>query len=98
MLERFGVEPARAIIVGDDWKKDRGSDHPGMVLVCQPDGWRQPASLLAPLIEGLAAAGSFAEGFERLFAAATPGVTGRRAKLGGVSALVSRWGNEAKAT
>lgn len=96
VLERFGVEPERTIIVGDDWKKDRGSDHPGMVLVCQPDGWQQPASLLAPVIEGLAGGGSFSEGFERLFAAAAPGVVGRRAQLGGVSAIVSRWGNEAK--
>ncbi len=96
VLDRFGATPDRTVIIGDDWKKDRGVDHPAILLVCQPEGWRKPASLLTPLLEGLAESGSFAAGFERLVATSTPDAFGRRGRVRNVGVRLAHWGNVAK--
>ncbi|HZU95086.1 MAG TPA: HAD family hydrolase [Planctomycetota bacterium] len=93
VLERFAVGADRILIIGDDFKKDRASDHMDAVMICDQDGLDHPAAMLLPVIEALTAAESVGAGFVSLLASARPHPGGATVERGGVTASIGYWGN-----
>lgn len=93
VLEDFGVAPEQVVIVGDSFERDRSSDYPGIVLICQPDGLDQPAAPLPPVIEALSSEEGFAPTFDRWLAETPFDGLVRRVVLDEAQCAVERWGN-----
>jgi haloacid dehalogenase-like hydrolase len=93
VLEDFEAKPEQVVIVGDSFERDRSSDFPGIVMICQPDGLEEPAATLPPVIEALSSEEGFAATFER-WVKETPfdGLV-RRVVLDEAEVAVERWGN-----
>jgi len=93
VLEDFSVSPERVVIVGDSFERDRSSDHPGIVMICQPEGLDETAQTLPPVIEALSSETGFAATFDR-WVKETPfdGLV-RRVVLDEAEVAVERWGN-----
>lgn len=93
VLKDFNVDPTQVVIVGDSFERDRSSDHPGIVMICQPEGLDEPAAALPPLIEGLASPEGFRASFDRWVTEASYVGLVRKIVLDEVEAGVELWGN-----
>ena len=96
VLGDFEVEPDRVVIVGDSFERDRSRDHPGIVMICQPEGLDEPASGLPPLIEALATPEGFRAGFDRWVTEVPFQGLVRKVVLDEVEAGVELWGDYRK--
>ena len=93
VLDQFQVSPERTLIVGDSFERDRASDQPGIVMICQPEGLELSAGPLPPLIEALAEPDGFRAGFDRWLKETPFSGLVRRVVLDEVEAAVEFWGD-----
>lgn len=94
VIDKYGVDPDQLLIVGDSFKRDRSSDHHGVVLICQPEGLSEPAAPLLTVIRALAASETFGAGFERLLATAQTRQLSKVVTLDdGLEACFGHWGD-----
>ncbi len=97
---RFGTPPERMLVIGDDFKKDRASDHLDTVMICDQLGLRKSASLIPPLVEALAGDDAdgcdFRAGWDRLHRRAERDGLEKWVEVGSVRATIARWGNFAR--